>query len=168
MGIYFLTVGAGHRPSEVLYDRADSAFALAAAESVDWGPILANASWLHVSGITPALGKNAAAAALRAARAAARRDGLFHLIAIIARSCGSVGTAMRERFARAAGGGRPGVRRRAGYGLDPGRGLSKPAGGERFQASAADALAMFPHLKRVATTVRLNAAWMTTIWRPSS
>jgi len=29
LGLYFLTVGAGHRPSEVLYDRADSAFALA-------------------------------------------------------------------------------------------------------------------------------------------
>src|ERR1700678_2183971 len=55
MGLYFLTVGAGHRPSEVLYDRAESAFALAAAETVDWDPILADASWLHVSGITPAL-----------------------------------------------------------------------------------------------------------------
>ena len=29
MGLYFLTVGAGHRPSEVLYDREGSAFAMA-------------------------------------------------------------------------------------------------------------------------------------------
>ena len=32
MGLYFLTVGAGHRPSEVLYDRAESAFALASPD----------------------------------------------------------------------------------------------------------------------------------------
>ena len=75
MGLYFLTVGAGHRPSEVLYDRADSAFALAAADAVNWSPVLAGASWFHVSGITPAVSPNAAAAALRAARAA-RAQGL--------------------------------------------------------------------------------------------
>ena len=32
MGLYFLTTGAGHRPSEVVYDRADSAFANARAD----------------------------------------------------------------------------------------------------------------------------------------
>ena len=32
MGLYFLAPGAIHRPAEVLYDRADSAFALAAAD----------------------------------------------------------------------------------------------------------------------------------------
>src|SRR5579859_6386443 len=66
MGLYFLTVGAGHRPSEVLYDRADSAFALASAAAVSWDEILPQVSWLHVSGITAALGPASAAAALRA------------------------------------------------------------------------------------------------------
>ena len=33
MGLYFLTTGAGHRPSEVVYDRADSAFAAAVAHA---------------------------------------------------------------------------------------------------------------------------------------
>jgi 2-dehydro-3-deoxygluconokinase len=70
MGLYFLDPGAGLRPAQVLYDRAGSAFANAAPELVDWGAELAGAGWLHVSGVTPAIGANAAAAALRAVRAA--------------------------------------------------------------------------------------------------
>src|SRR5215831_8405210 len=66
MGLYFLTVGAGHRPSEVLYDRADSAFALAPSDLIDWDVALADSSWLHVSGITPAVSPPAAESALRA------------------------------------------------------------------------------------------------------
>jgi len=69
MGLYFLTVGAGHRPSEVLYDRAHSAFADAPADLFDWPALLAGARCLHLSGVTPALGATAAQAAIRAARA---------------------------------------------------------------------------------------------------
>ena len=67
---YFLAPGAIHRPAEVLYDRAGSAFALAEADAYDWPALLHGADWLHLSGITPALGANTAAAALAAARAA--------------------------------------------------------------------------------------------------
>ncbi len=70
MGLYFLTTGAGHRPSEVVYDRADSAFAVARADSYDWPALLQGAQWLHLSGVSPALGPDAAQAALDAARAA--------------------------------------------------------------------------------------------------
>jgi 2-dehydro-3-deoxygluconokinase len=70
MGLYFLTVGAGQRPSEVLYDREGSAFALAPPELIDWSAVLSQVSWLHISGITPAVGPQAAEAALRAVRAA--------------------------------------------------------------------------------------------------
>ncbi|RBJ88123.1 sugar kinase, partial [Xanthomonas oryzae pv. oryzae] len=56
MGLYFLTTGAIHRPSEVIYDRADSAFALAPADAYDWPHLLAGVQWLHVSGVSPALG----------------------------------------------------------------------------------------------------------------
>lgn len=76
MGLYFLTPGAMLRPSEVTYDRADSAFALAAPDAVDWQEALRGAAVLHCSGITPALGPNAAAAALRAAKAA-REQGVM-------------------------------------------------------------------------------------------
>lgn len=70
MGLYFLATGATHRPSQVLYDRAGSAFALASAQSYDWTSLLAGADALLVSGVTPAVGPNGAAAALDAVRAA--------------------------------------------------------------------------------------------------
>ena len=70
MGLYFLTTGAGHRPSEVVYDRADSAFATARAAGYDWPALLQGAQWLHLSGVSPALGAEAAQATLNAARAA--------------------------------------------------------------------------------------------------
>lgn len=74
MGLYFLTHGAGHRPAEVLYDRANSAFASAPVHSYDWGALLTDASWLHVSGITPAVSPSAADAALRAMQTARSRS----------------------------------------------------------------------------------------------
>jgi 2-dehydro-3-deoxygluconokinase len=70
MGLYYLGTGALHRPTEVIYDRAHSAFAGAAADRFDWPGLLDGASQLHLSGVTPALGAGPAAAALRAARAA--------------------------------------------------------------------------------------------------
>ena len=70
MGLYFLSTGALHRPSEVIYDRADSAFARASAGRFDWPALLKGCDRLHLSGVTPALGAEPAAAALRAARAA--------------------------------------------------------------------------------------------------
>jgi 2-dehydro-3-deoxygluconokinase len=70
MGLYFLTHGAGHRPAEVLYDRAGSAFADASSDLIDWPTVLKSAEWLHVSGITPAVSESGAKAALRAVKAA--------------------------------------------------------------------------------------------------
>jgi 2-dehydro-3-deoxygluconokinase len=72
MGLYFLTPGAMQRPADILYDRAGSAFALADPNLIDWEAELEGASRLHLSGITPALGANPAAAAMRAAQAATR------------------------------------------------------------------------------------------------
>jgi 2-dehydro-3-deoxygluconokinase len=70
MGVYYLAPGAMHRPSEVLYDRADSAFARTPADAYDWPSLLAGAQWLHLSGINLALGETTASAALAAVRAA--------------------------------------------------------------------------------------------------
>lgn len=72
MGLYFLSVGAGLRSSEIVYDRAGSSFAVAPGAGVDWDAALAGARLLHLSGITPALGPQAAEATLSAARAARR------------------------------------------------------------------------------------------------
>lgn len=70
MGLYFLETGAIQRPSRVLYDRANSAFAIAGTAPYDWPALLAGACWLHLSGVTPALGERGAEAAIVAARAA--------------------------------------------------------------------------------------------------
>lgn len=73
LGLYFLTPGAGLRASEVVYDRAGSVFAARPADSWDWDALLEGATRLHLSGITPALGNNTAAAAIAAAEAAGAR-----------------------------------------------------------------------------------------------
>ncbi len=70
MGLYFFTPGAVRRASQVLYDRAESAFARADADAIDWDVQLDGAGWLHLSGVTAAIGPASARAALRAARAA--------------------------------------------------------------------------------------------------
>lgn len=70
MGLYFLSVGAGLRASEIVYDRSGSSFAQARANDFDWDAYLDGAAMLHLSGITPALGPQSSEAALAAARAA--------------------------------------------------------------------------------------------------
>ena len=72
MGLYFVTSGAGLRATEVIYDRSMSSFAEAPADAWDWNAVLNGAEWLHLSGITPALGPGPAANALAAVRAASR------------------------------------------------------------------------------------------------
>lgn len=74
MGLYFLTPGAGQRAAQVLYDRADSAFCRGAG-AIDWAAALQGADWLHVSGVTAAIGPDTAGATVDAVRAA-RRLGL--------------------------------------------------------------------------------------------
>ena len=70
LGLYYLAPGAGLRAAAIIYDRAHSVFAGASAGRFDWDRLLAGAGWLHMSGITPALGPAMATLALEAARAA--------------------------------------------------------------------------------------------------
>jgi 2-dehydro-3-deoxygluconokinase len=58
----------------VIYDRAHSAISEMSADAVDWTAVMTGAAWLHVTGITPALGPKAAAAT-RASIDAARKAG---------------------------------------------------------------------------------------------
>jgi 2-dehydro-3-deoxygluconokinase len=73
MGLYFITTGAIHRPSDVIYDRAHSSFALAAPTLFDWDSLLGETKHFHVSGVTPAIGADTADAAIRAVRVARSR-----------------------------------------------------------------------------------------------
>ena len=157
MGLYFLTVGAGHRPSEVLYDRADSAFALAPPDLIDWDAALAGASWLHVSGITAAVSANSAESALRALRAARERGVCVsfdcnYRARLWERWKGDARAILRAMIAEAdllfA------EQRDIALILD--RDFNSTAPETRFREAAGEALRAFPRLRRVATTVRVQ------------
>lgn len=70
IGIYFMEYGASMRPSQVIYDRKNSAISEACAEEFCFEKIFENAAWFHVSGITPALSPKAAELTEKALRAA--------------------------------------------------------------------------------------------------
>jgi 2-dehydro-3-deoxygluconokinase len=157
MGLYFRAVGAGHRPSEVLYDRESSAFALAPPDLIDWGSVLTGMSWLHLSGITPAVGNQAAEAALRAV-AAARERGVF-----VSFDC-NYRSKLWERWKGEA----PRILRdlvshadllfaeQRDISLILGRNFDDTSAPDRFRAAGTAALETFGNLKRIATTVRVQ------------
>ena len=60
MGIYYYEAGSNQKPSKVTYDREHSAIMDVPASAFDWEKILDGASWLHITGITPALSSSAA------------------------------------------------------------------------------------------------------------
>ncbi|MBN1119530.1 MAG: sugar kinase [Anaerolineae bacterium] len=70
MGIYFLEAGANQRPSNVVYDRANSAISEAAPADFDWDRVFDGAGWFHITGITPALSESAADLSLHAVQTA--------------------------------------------------------------------------------------------------
>lgn len=70
VGIYFLETGANQRPSNVVYDRANSSIATAGPGDFDWPGIFKGCKWMHITGITPALSESAAALSMEAVQAA--------------------------------------------------------------------------------------------------
>ena len=60
IGIYFVEKGASQRPSKVVYDRAHSSISTAKKGDFNWDEIFEGADWFHFTGITPALGDDAA------------------------------------------------------------------------------------------------------------
>lgn len=70
LGIYFLETGASQRGSKVIYDRADSSFAMLKPGMIDWKTVFAGADWFHWTGITPAVSQGAAETCLEAIQAA--------------------------------------------------------------------------------------------------
>lgn len=70
MGIYFLENGANQLPSKVIYDREDSAIALAKPGDVDWDKVFEGVDWFHITGITPAISESAMELSLESVKAA--------------------------------------------------------------------------------------------------
>ncbi len=59
LGIYFLEGGANQLPSKVVYDRDNSAIALAKPGDIDWDTAFGGVDWFHITGITPAISESA-------------------------------------------------------------------------------------------------------------
>lgn len=62
LGLYFVEPGTNQRGSTVLYDREHSAISQAGPADYNWDQILDGVTWLHVTGITPAISASACAA----------------------------------------------------------------------------------------------------------
>lgn len=58
LGTYYLETGFGVRASKVIYDRKHSAITEFDFSSIDFDALLDGYTWLHLSGITPALAAN--------------------------------------------------------------------------------------------------------------
>ena len=58
LGTYYLETGYGIRPSKVIYDRKHSALSEYDFSNYDLKALLKDFDWLHLSGITPAIGGN--------------------------------------------------------------------------------------------------------------
>ena len=73
LGIYFLEHGANQRGGNVIYDRESAAVAITPASAYDWEGIFTGCEWFVISGITPAISRNAAEVSLFAMQEAKRR-----------------------------------------------------------------------------------------------
>jgi len=74
-GLYYVETGANQRPSTVVYDRERASVSLVEGDRYPWPEIFGDAAWFHVTGITPALSRQAADA-VRLATAEAQKAGL--------------------------------------------------------------------------------------------
>ena len=68
LGIYFFEKGTSVRNTNVVYDRAGSAFATVKASEFDWPSLLQDVDYFYFSGITPAIGSELQQAILDACR----------------------------------------------------------------------------------------------------
>ncbi|MGA2598267.1 MAG: sugar kinase [Bryobacteraceae bacterium] len=73
MGIYFVEAGANQRASKVVYDRENSAIALAKPGDIDWSKAFDGGTWFHITGITPAISQSAADLSIESVGAARER-----------------------------------------------------------------------------------------------
>jgi 2-dehydro-3-deoxygluconokinase len=157
MGLYFLTPGAVRRPSEVLYDRAGSAFVQNVDGALNWPGLLEGVEWLHLSGVTPATGPGGSAAALSAIAAATAAgvrvsfDGNFRG-KLWAEWAGDPPGVLGQMLA----GSSLAFADDRDFALVLGRSFDHPDPAERRRAAAAAAFETWPSLERICCTLRVN------------
>lgn len=70
LGIFFIETGANQRSSVVIYDREHSSISLTSPKAYDFEKALKGVSWVHLSGITPALSERSFQSTLMLAKMA--------------------------------------------------------------------------------------------------
>lgn len=73
LGLYFQEAGSDLRSGNIVYDRAASAFAHITPDQLEIDVLLDGCHWLHISGVTLALGEDVANSAIALAEAAAQK-----------------------------------------------------------------------------------------------
>ena len=73
IGLYYLPKGKDLKNAGVIYDRANSAFAMLQTGIIDWDKVLDGVTWFHFSAICPALNQAAADVCLEAVKAASAK-----------------------------------------------------------------------------------------------
>ena len=169
LGVYYLEAGAGHRPPRVVYDREGSSMAVANPSAFDWPRLLDGATWLHVSGITPAISASAAEITLDGVRHA-RDAGLtvsvdFNHRAALWRWGKSPADIMPEIVSHAHIGiaGREDIQKMLGIPLggDP---RAREPDVESFTALAAEVLKRFPQMEMQVITLRESVSASHNFW----
>lgn len=74
LGTYYLETGYGIRASKVTYDRKHSAITEYDFDTCDFDALLEGFTWLHLSGVTPALGENCRKMILQCLKAAREKE----------------------------------------------------------------------------------------------
>lgn len=74
MGLYFVEEGCSIRPTEVTYDRQNSAFVEANLEDYPIEQMLENVKWIHLSGITMGVSKRAREMTIKLAKLAQQKN----------------------------------------------------------------------------------------------
>ena len=74
IGVYYLENGANQLPSKVIYDRANSSIAAADTDDVSWDAVFKDIEWFHITGITPAISRNAMELSLQSVKEARKRN----------------------------------------------------------------------------------------------
>lgn len=74
LGIFYTETGASQRASDLIYDRANSAFAEIQPGEIDWTSIFQGKDWFHFSGTAPALAPHMPQVIIEACQAAQKNN----------------------------------------------------------------------------------------------
>jgi len=159
LGIYFLENGANQRPSVVIYDRSHSAIAEAMIGDIDWDKVFQEASWFHITGITPAISSSAADLSLAAVKKAKEMNITVSCDLNFRKNLWKYGKSAPEvmgelvKYVDIAVGNEEDCQKSLGVKMD----IDVESGelqAEKYQELTSKVLALYPNMQKIAITLR--------------